>query len=322
MNGARINGPAGSNASWHYANGKIILFGEHAVVYGVEAVAAAIPDMVRARVSELPPNQNATCRIKIANWGVDTAQENDRHTLLTCMYRLIVEELGLSEIALGIEIDARVPPASGLGASAAVAVAMTKAIAHYKNKDLGSSQINDIAFKCEKLAHGTPSGLDNTLATYGGVMRFKRVDEQFEFSVIPVAEPIELLVALSGKKGFTAETVARVRDAKRAQPEYYQAIFDDIADISQKGIAALAAGQLHLISELMKQNQSSLRLLGVSCKEIEQVLTLAANHEETAGKLTGSGDGGAVLLLPGQAIDVVEQSLHSSGFSTLRACIQ
>lgn len=308
---------------WFSANGKVILFGEHAVVYGVEAVAAAVPDLVRARAFRT----DDTYRLKIPHWHVDMRdfqkhEANASETeLLRSMFFLIAGELAVDGEFFGLEVDARVPPASGLGASAALAVAATKALANLFELRLNLSEINDIAFKCEQLAHGTPSGLDNTLATFGGVLRFRRENGAAVFAPVPLASPIELLIALSGKKGFTAGAVAKVRDAKNRDPQRYQGLFADIARLSAEGIIALAESDTSKLASLFNQNQRYLAEMDLSCDEIEQVLTIAASAGCNGGKLTGSGDGGAVILLAEEGAERIESSLNAAGFSTLKTVL-
>lgn len=305
-------------STWHSANGKVILFGEHAVVYGVEAVAAAIPGMVRAKVTSI----QGPAEVHIANWGVEiNALDLGSSSLLDRVCLLILSELNLKASGFRLDIDAKVPPASGLGASAALAVATTRALAEYSGCSLSEEDINRIAYKCEQLAHGSPSGIDNTLATFGGVLRFKRNGDDVSYSALTLPKSIELLVALSGKKGFTAQTVARIREAKAKEPNKYGKIFSAIADISAAGINALQSHDLPQLADLLALNQQCLRQLGVSCTEIEQVLTIAGRQGIRGAKLTGSGDGGAVIMLPLDKTQRLESELAVAGFSNFRASL-
>lgn len=314
-------------ASWFDANGKVILFGEHAVVYGVEALAAGLPAMVRARAlsrNELGSSSNLSIKSKVSipAWGLEIdAFELGSSNVLQQMCERIRQALKKEIKPFYLEIDAKVPPASGLGASASVAVAMTKALAAHAGITLNADQVNQIAYGCEQLAHGTPSGLDNTLATYGGVQRFQRVDGGVRFSVVDVPDPIELLIVLSGKKGYTAETVARVRAAREAALSKYDQLFSQIAEISSDGLNALRSCDLDKLGRLLTANQQCLREVGVSCVEIEQVIELAVSTGVRGAKLTGSGDGGAVIILPKQNISDLEQAFQQAGYKTLRAHI-
>lgn len=318
-----VSSNSAQSSAWFSANGKVILFAEHAVVYGVEAVAAAVPDLVRARAF----SADQVSWLKIPYWHVDindlrADEQNSTETkLLRRLFFLIASELGIEHESFGLEIDTCVPPASGLGASAAVAVAAIKALAALFGRTLSLHQINDIAYKCEQLSHGTPSGLDNTLATFGGVLRFKRQADAVSFSPVLVRESIELLIALSGKKGFTAQAVAKVREAKSHDPQRFDRLFTEIARLSAEGMKALADNDKAKLALLFNQNQYCLAEMGLSCREIERVLTIAESSGCKGGKLTGSGDGGAVILVAENCIDEVEADLNKAGFSTLRATL-
>lgn len=310
---------------WHYANGKVILFGEHAVVYGVEAIAAAMPNAVRACIASRSGIDADVSRLTIPSWGVDIhlnaerADSEGAESLLINMCLLIVRELDVGhdqdDRHFHLKIESELPPASGMGASAAIAVASIKALSEYFGRTLTLEQINTLALRCEEIAHGTPSGLDNTLATYGGVLRFKKMEGGMPsvFEPIALARPLTLLVTHSGKKGYTAETVARVRRNKEQFPEKHLALFARVADISARGRAALEVGDESLFAVLLNENQQCLRELGVSCDEIERVLTIAVCAGAEGVKLTGSGDGGALIIAPGRAVDAVQTKLRDEG---------
>jgi mevalonate kinase len=119
---------------------------------------------------------------------------------------------------------------------------------------------------------------------------------------------------MSGKRGFTAETVARVRDLYERDTDHVASIFAKIRDISLAGRRALESGDLASIGTLLKQNQACLRQIGVSCEEIEEILRLADTEGSPGGKLTGSGDGGAVILLPGDHASELQAALDRAGF--------
>lgn len=327
------------NQQWHYAHGKIILFGEHAVVYGVEALAAAIPNAVRARATQ---TDGVGC-IYIPEWSLSVPL-TDAHSeeLLVKFVHLIFNALGLDKLneqelksatshrsanrgalPFNLRIESDIPAASGLGASAALAVASIRAIAACFDCEITDQQVNALAYQCEQLAHGQPSGLDNSLACFGGIQRFKRAEpgQSIQLSAVRPKASLELLIALSGKKGFTAEAVARVRKQYDADTARYQEIFERIGRLSAMGIDTLEQGRWRDLGELFNQNHVFLRQIGVSCDEIEQVLTIAKANGAQGGKLTGSGDGGAVILYAPDSMDQVERALNGSEFKTLRVML-
>ena len=319
-----------SNA-WQSANGKVILFGEHAVFYGVESIAGGVPDAVRAKAVRLQSGvRSPAISIVIPAWGValtldpaadfvspEKLQERGAALILQT-FAYIVQQLRLQEHSFELELDARIPPASGLGGSAALAVASVRALSAEFELALCNERVNELAFGCETLAHGRPSGLDNTLATFGGLLSFCRGSDgsRAHFSALTSAQPIPLIVALSGKKGFTAETVERVRIERTRNRTKYDNLFTEIAAIVTLAKAALADGNLHQLAELMNRNQSALAEIGVSCKEIDRVIDIALDAGALGAKLTGSGDGGAVIIYAGAQNKAVHERLRHAGFET------
>ncbi|WP_028885543.1 mevalonate kinase [Teredinibacter turnerae] len=297
---------------WHSACGKVILFGEHAVVYGVPAIAGGIQHAMRAR---LVPSAPKEIRVSIPKWSVDVCQGEHRPgtELFEAYLAFLLDKFQLSSRGFCLELEPTITHASGLGASAAVAVASIRALADYAERPLSDEDINTLAFGCEKIAHGSPSGLDNTLATFGGIQLYQRTGEQAQCSALQLTKPLRLVVALSGKQGFTAATVERVAMARAAQPQKYDAIFESIGNITARAGNALRHGELTEVAELMTENQMHLRALGVSCDEIEHVISLAMSQGALGAKLTGSGDGGAVIIAPGTSEEKVLATLRNAG---------
>lgn len=302
------------------ANAKFILFGEHAVVYGVPAIAGGITNAIRVTVNPNSDSSDTTSSVSIPAWDLTffvdaTSDELLQRTLLT-----IVNALGLQEARFHLHIDADIAPASGLGASAALAVATIRALSACYGLAFDDNQINALAFQTEKLAHGNPSGLDNTLATFGGLQLFQRqADSSPSLTPLSLAEPLPLLIAHSGKKGFTADTVARVKRQKDAKPNQYKALFADIASIVDSAKLALKNGDFTHFAHLMTENQRILRTMGVSCDEIEQLIRVGLNAGAVGAKLTGSGDGGSVILYAGEATNKVFSALNDQGFKVFKA---
>ncbi len=308
------------DSGWQQAHGKIILFGEHAVVYGAKAIAASIPNAISARA--FPVAGKAT--LNIPDWSIECNLTNDAQTddLLSKMFRLICRQLDLNEEGFSVELKPSIPAASGLGASAAVAVASIRAINKAFELDLTEIQVNDLAFQCEKLAHGNPSGLDNTLATYGGLLEFQRIGDDITFSNIPGVPSIKLIVALSGKKGYTAETVARVAGFREQNKPQVDALFERIEQARLVGKQALIDSDLPTLAHCFEVNQGCLSELGVSCSEIEQVIAVGKKSSALGAKLTGSGDGGAVILLSTEPHHEIREQLRSAGFESLIVNVQ
>ncbi len=155
-------------------HGKIILFGEHAVVYGSRAIAAPVPLAVRARVVD----EDDGVWLVIPRWGVEQRLRSDpaKQMSFEVPAALILRELGLTDRSMRIEVFSEIPRAMGLGGSAAVAVAIIRALDRHFALGLSDDQVNALAFQCECVAHGTPSGIDNTVATFGKPLVYRKGD--------------------------------------------------------------------------------------------------------------------------------------------------
>lgn len=286
-----IDGSAG-------AAGKVILLGEHAVVYGKHAVALPIPDAVAAHVTGHPV---------AGPWSEHVGRAT----------AVIGKELGVDVAGLGIELHSRLPAAMGLGSSAAIAVAMVRALATHFNQELDATRVNAIAFECEKLAHGTPSGLDNSVATFATPMLFRN-GESPEVSPIELAELPPVVIACSGTRGMTADQVAGVRQRRERSPERYDAIFGEIDALSLQGASYLEAADYARLGALMNICHGLLNAIEVSTPELESMVAIARAAGACGAKLTGAGGGGSIVALCPGAEDSVESALQSMGYFTVR----
>ena len=296
-----------------YASGKIILLGEHAVVYGRPALAAPIPLAVEARVVD-----SADTVLLIPRWGIEQRVRPMRENAqgLSGILALLLKRLDLASRSLTIEAFPNVPRAMGLGGSSALAVAVIRALSDHFKLDLSNERVNELAFECEKAAHGTPSGVDNTIATYGSTLMFENTGVP-SFQEVRPARSVSIAVGISGKESLTATTVAQVRRAWERQPERYERIFDQIGDLTRAGTEALRDGAYQELGELMNLCQGYLNALQVSTPELEELIHIARSCGAVGAKLTGGGGGGSVIALcPDGATDVVE-AMQNSGFEAL-----
>jgi hydroxymethylglutaryl-CoA reductase len=181
---------------------------------------------------------------------------------------------------------------------------------------LDDRRVNEIAFDCEKLAHGNPSGVDNTLATYGRPMLFCN-GESFRSEELELAEVPPIVIACSHQRGATHEQVAGVRARYERQPTACAAIFNQIDALSVTGATALLAGDYEELGQLMNLCQGLLNALGVSTPELERMADIARKAGATGAKLTGAGGGGSIVAAcPGRVAEV-SAALHSAGYSTI-----
>jgi hydroxymethylglutaryl-CoA reductase len=304
-------GSADDNSPCGKAAGKVILLGEHAVVYGKHALAIPIADAVSARVAP----SDTGLSVSVPAWGVYEIV-GDQPTGIGEAVSLIVRELDLPGSGYSIVLRSRLPRAMGLGASAAFAVAIVRAFDVALELGLDDERVNAIAFACEKLAHGTPSGVDNAIATYGTPMLFRNAGK-LEAETLTLSEPPPVVIACSSQRGLTRDVVAGVRARRERSIGRYDTLFEEIDALSRAGAAALLKADYAELGALMNICHGLLNAIEVSTAELESMVSIARAAGATGAKLTGAGGGGSmVALCPGSEKDVAG-ALESAGFVTL-----
>ena len=294
------------------AAGKVILLGEHAVVYGRHALALPIPGAVSAQVSR----SDAGVNISIPEWGVSQRVDADGTSGIAAALNLILRELDVAGPGYDIHLRSDLPRAMGLGSSAALAVAIVRAFDAELELGLDDSRVNAIAFECEKLAHGTPSGIDNTIATYAVPMTFRNA-EPLHVENLALLEPPPIIIACSSSPGLTAAQVTGVRARHDQYPVRYEALFDEIDVLSQAGASALAKADYAELGMLMNICQGLLSAIQVSTAELEGMVQIARSAGARGAKLTGGGGGGSIIALCPGRVSEVRSALAAAGFRTL-----
>lgn len=294
--------------------GKIILLGEHSVVYGYHAIAAPLNLSIRAEVTR--PSKER--ELIISGWDSDPAAHDPAGAELAARVAiLIANRLGLGEEKAKVEVFPDLPRASGLGASAALAVAVIRALAHSYHLELSDQQVSDLAFECEQVVHGTPSGIDNTVATFGETILFRRAEGGNEIEHLSSSTPIPVVIGLTGVRSLTAETVGRVHEGWQKNPGHYDAIFQEIDGLVMTGVEAFRSGDLSALGEVMNLNHGLLNALQVSSPELETLVDLARRSGALGAKLTGGGGGGAMIAIAEpDRIQNVAATLDAAGFQT------
>lgn len=295
-------------------HGKIILMGEHSVVYGRRAIAAPIPLAIEARIED----RHDGVDLIIPRWGIEQRLDMTAKNppSFTRSIAGVLEALQLKDRSMRIEVFPNVPRAMGLGGSAALAVAVIRALAAHFDLALTDERINQLAFECEKVAHGTPSGLDNTLATFGEFMMYRGGATPTRQVIVP-AKPLPLVIGMTGVEGLTAKTVARVRDAWQRNETLYERLFDEIDALVDEGLGALEAGNFEVLGELMNVNQGLLNAMQVSTPELEELVQIARNHGALGAKLTGGGGGGSIIALCPEDSGHVARAMREAGYHAL-----
>jgi len=301
------------------APGKIILFGEHAVVYGRPAIAVPVMQVeATAVVEDAPPGHGCELiapdvqrKFRLANAPTDDPLAyNVRETL---------RHLGVSEPDVTITIHSTIPVASGLGSGAAVSTAITRALAAHLGHPLDDDSVSALVFEVERLYHGTPSGIDNIVIARGQPLFFVR-DRLIETFL--VKEPLHLLIADTGVPSPTKTAVGDVRAGWEAQRDYYDSLFRQIGQITVMARGAIAAGELHALGALMDGNQWLLYQVGVSSPENEGLVRAARQAGALGAKLSGAGRGGNVIALaPKEMRDAVADALLRAGAKNVIATV-
>ncbi|MDK2982235.1 MAG: mevalonate kinase [Chloroflexota bacterium] len=303
---------------------KTILFGEHAVVYGYPAIAVPLPS-ISLQVSFLgQPGQPAgSVRIRNANTGTEEllSQLAPDHPIRAAI-ELTQQSLKLDHVpATEINISSTIPIASGLGSSAALAAAFIRGFSQYLGFNLSDERINELAFEMEKLQHGTPSGIDNTVIVHRKPIYFIKGQEPEH---LKLGEPITLIVADTGVRSLTREVVADVRRQKEAHPDRIDPILAGIGRIARAARAELLHGTPEQIGRLMNENQQLLVALDVSCPELDHLVDTAMQAGALGAKLCGSGRGGNMVALvqPQQAESVRDALLQAGAVTAIIAEIE
>lgn len=279
------------------APGKVILFGEHAVVYGRPAIALPLPQIrASAEIAELDHAAGdgillSAPQIGLHQWLHEMAPD----AALGCAVRLTLDKLGVRpRRPLRLDLHSGVPIAAGLGSGAAVSVAIIRALSAYWQMPLSPADQSALAYEVEKIHHGNPSGIDNTVVAFEEPVFFVRGKPAQLFAI---RAPFRLLIADSGDRVSTAQPVGELRRRWQADPAAHEAVFDEIQDLALAGRQRIEAGQVDDLGSLMNHNHQLLQLLGVSSPKLDQLVQAAQTGGALGAKLTGGGLGGMLIAL-------------------------
>lgn len=294
--------------------GKVVIMGEHAVVYGRHAIAAPLPMTIKAQVEDCDEG----IHLLIPRWGVElqlASNPNERRSFERPA-GVMLDELGLSGRAMRIEVFPEVPRSMGLGGSAAMAVAIVRALDKHYRLGLADEEVNRLAFEAEKLAHGNPSGIDNTLACYAKPLVFRAGNPPL-VETLNIKTPIPMVVGMTGHEGLTAKTVGRVNAAWQQDRKLYERIFDQIDTLVLRGVQAIQDEDLVTLGQLMNICHGMLNALQVSTPELEQLVDIARGNGALGAKLTGGGGGGSIIALCDGDTDAVVNAIRAAGFEAV-----
>ena len=231
-------------------------------------------------------------------------------------------DIDISKQGIEITLDGTLYCASGIGASAASCVAIARALSDHYQKNMSDEEINDIAYEGEMAYHGSPSGIDNTASTFGGLIWFEKKEPKI-MDKINIPNPVEIVMGNTGKVANTSAAVAGVRERKEKYPEKYDEIFDRAENIAYLAKDALQDEDHRELGKLMNENHKLLQQIEVSSKELDFLVKLARDAGALGAKLTGGGLGGNIIALtPGRDLqDNVANAIEKEGFQTVKTVI-
>jgi len=302
--------------------GKVILFNEHFVVYGVPGIVSAIDSVAQAEVRRTGEG----IALKDERKGAKGYTEKKKTQQKESIERML-RAMGINpeKTSLEIWLGGNLPGFSGIGASAASSVAIARAIAEEFKMDLPDERINEIAYEAEKAYAGTPSGIDNSAATYGGLIWFKKAMSGGPNIIekLTMEEPVEIIIGNTGIVADTKEMVAGVAARKEKNPERYNLLFKQAGEVALEARTALKAFDLRKVGKLMNESHRLLREIEVSCEELDCLVNLVQEQGAFGAKLTGGGGGGCmVALTPGKNLqEKAATTIEDEGFKVLRTKI-
>ncbi|VVB54473.1 Mevalonate kinase [uncultured archaeon] len=300
--------------------GKVILFGEHFVVHGVPSIVSAIGDTTTCEVIRKQTPGWTLKDDRPATPGYKTEKLDQQKDSIN----RVLTAAGIDPTKTGINITfaGNLLAASGVGASAASCTALARALSDEFKLKLNDEKINEIAYEGEKGYHGTPSGIDNTAATYGGLIWFVKGSPNV-MDRIKTKKPVEIVMGNTGKVADTKAAVAGVKERKDKFPGKYTMIFNEAGEVAGKARTAFEAGDMKEVGALMDRAHELLKLIEVSSNELDFLVSLAKSNGAWGAKMTGGGLGGyMVALTPGKKLqNTVAAAIEAEGFQVLKTTI-
>jgi len=306
-----------------YGYGKVILFGEHFVVYGLPAIVSALANRTTAVLERTAGPGFEVLDNRPATPGYKTEKFAEQSASLDLMFSFM--GIDPRKTPFRITLAGDLVAASGVGASAASCAAIARAMSQGFDLALSDEKINEIAYEGEKGYHGTPSGIDNTAAVYGGVLLFRRNLEGGppSFAPIPLQQSFEIVEGDTGVTASTKEVVGDVRRIKEEQPGFFQGVLREYERLVVEAARAIADSELEKLGALMTGNMDLLRKVRVSSEALETLIDIAMASGALGAKLTGTGRGGLmVALTPGKRLqEKVALAIDKAGFRAFPATI-
>ena len=293
------------------APGKIILFGEHAVVYNRPALAVPV-NQVQVDVEVLDSDKPGVwINAPMVNLHGELSTLPSDHPIGSVILK-VFQHLGISlQPDLKLTIYSTIPVAAGLGSGAAVSVALIRALSSFLNHSLSNEQVNELVFEIEKLHHGTPSGIDNTVITYNMPVYYMKGKPIETFKC---GKPFTIVIGDTGVPAPTKESVGDVRRLWQRDTNHFENIFNEVAQISTMARHFIESGRPEHLGELMDHNHEFLQKMTVSSPELDRLVDAARKAGALGAKLSGGGRGGNMIALVNQdSAELVAAALMSAG---------
>jgi len=306
-----------------FGYGKIIIAGEHSVVHGAHAVASPITLKMRAKVWRRKKDKDV--HVVIPRWGVEQKLEfgADHDYSIYHSLEMILDKLNLRDQGMNIEIFPEVPRAMGMGGSAALAVAIIRALNREFGLNLTDREVQELSLQSEHIVHGGASGIDNTVSTYGNLILFRK-EEPPKMEPLTLEKPIPVVIGLSGVESMTSKMVSRVREAYQKYPDWYGKIFDQMDELALEAVKAIESYDLEKLGMIMNLNHGFLNVLNVSSAEVEELVEISRKNGALGAKLTGGGGGGAMIALceDSNKQNRIKEAIRQAGYDALLAEIK
>jgi mevalonate kinase len=287
----------------------VILLGEHAVVYGRPAIAIPLSGL-RATATLIPHLGPFHIQAPAVGINAPLSELPPNHPLARIVY-LTTEHIRRPPPDALLRIGSDIPVASGLGSGAAVSAAIVRVLLAWYSVPLDSPTISALVYEVERIYHGTPSGIDNTVIAYEQPIYFVRGRPP---EPLPVGTALHLLVADSGIPSQTREVVGDVQRQWEAEPARYERLFDRVAEEVEEARRAIARGDVRALGKRMSANHELLREIGVSAPVLDHLVETARRVGALGAKLSGAGRGGNIVALVEESTaSAVEEALQAAG---------
>ena len=302
------------------APAKIILFGEHFVVYNQPIILASINKRIKIESKITLENRNTitieTNSLEKKTYQSSVLNNNHKNDLNDSFYPIIyilkkiINHNNKKNIGIEIRIDSEIPYGVGLGSSAALSVAAVSSINSLYNKYQTKKDVLELAIETERIIHKNSSGADCIISMYGGLMYYQK---NKEIRKLKHSNKLNFVIINSGVKHSTGNLVSVVQKYRQNNFEFFLRLSKMVTNICENAIEELERGNIINLGKLMNENHSLLEQIGVSNKEISKVIDRSLNYGALGSKITGAGGGGCVLSL-------IRQENKESFLFNMRKC--